>query len=72
MSDWGGVNDRVQALKAGLDLEMPGTGDVTTQQIITAVKEGNLTTDQLDQAVSRILEFILNILSNIKKMHRLI
>ncbi len=24
VSDWGAVHDRVEALKAGLDLEMPG------------------------------------------------
>ena len=27
VSDWGGVNDRVESLRAGTDLEMPGTGE---------------------------------------------
>ncbi|MCQ4079727.1 glycoside hydrolase family 3 C-terminal domain-containing protein [Streptomyces sp. RB6PN25] len=40
MSDWGAVNDRVAALAAGLDLEMPPTG--TDQQVVDAVKEGRL------------------------------
>ncbi|MBF9066482.1 glycoside hydrolase family 3 C-terminal domain-containing protein [Streptacidiphilus fuscans] len=40
MSDWGAVNDRVAALAAGLDLEMPPTG--TDQQIVDAVDEGRL------------------------------
>ena len=30
VSDWGAIKDRVEALKAGLDLEMPGTGDEGT------------------------------------------
>ncbi|KRL41810.1 glycoside hydrolase family 3 C-terminal domain-containing protein [Liquorilactobacillus nagelii] len=58
MSDWGGVNDRVKSLKAGLDLEMPGTGEETTQQIIAAVENGSLSNKELDQAVKRILTFI--------------
>ena len=30
VSDWGAIKDRVEALAAGLDLEMPGTGDEGT------------------------------------------
>ncbi|MER5837776.1 glycoside hydrolase family 3 N-terminal domain-containing protein [Streptomyces sp. NPDC002130] len=38
VSDWGAVNDRVAALAAGLDLEMPPTG--TDTQIVDAVRGG--------------------------------
>ncbi|MFT8461600.1 MAG: glycoside hydrolase family 3 C-terminal domain-containing protein [Liquorilactobacillus ghanensis] len=58
ISDWGGVNDRVKALKAGLDLEMPGTGGTTTKQIVDSVVKGDLSENILDQAVERILSFI--------------
>ena len=33
MSDWGAVNDRVEGLKAGLDLEMPGSSGVNDKEI---------------------------------------
>ncbi|MCF0192230.1 MAG: glycoside hydrolase family 3 protein, partial [Prevotella sp.] len=42
MSDWGAVNERVPALKAGLDLEMPASGGDTDRQIVDAVKSGKL------------------------------
>jgi len=54
MSDWGAINERVNALSAGLDLEMPG-GNTRDQLIIEAVKEGTLTEAVLDQAVDRLL-----------------
>ncbi len=40
VSDWGAVNDRVSALAAGLDLEMPGTNGVTDAQVVAAVAGG--------------------------------
>ena len=40
VSDWGAVNDRVAALVAGLDLEMPPSG--TDDEIVTAVRSGTL------------------------------
>lgn len=58
MSDWGAVNDRVKGLAAGLDLEMPGNGGISDQDIIRAVKSGTLPESVLDQAVSRILKII--------------
>ena len=39
MSDWGAVNERVKGLKAGLDLEMPGSGGYTDAEIVSAVKD---------------------------------
>ena len=58
MSDWGAVNDRVPGLKAGLDLEMPGSGGFNDAEIVKAVKDGSLDEAVLDQAVERILRII--------------
>ena len=58
MSDWGAVNDRVEGLKAGLDLEMPGSSGVNDEEIIKAVESGRLDESVLDTAVERILSRI--------------
>jgi beta-glucosidase len=55
VSDWGAVHDRVKALKAGLDLEMPGDQLARLREIIAAVKDGSLDEAVLDEAVRRIL-----------------
>lgn len=55
VSDWGAVNDRVADLKAGLDLEMPSSYELTDKQITEAVKNGTLDEAVLDQVVDRIL-----------------
>ncbi|MEU4547268.1 glycoside hydrolase family 3 C-terminal domain-containing protein [Nonomuraea dietziae] len=56
MSDWGAVNDRVAALEAGLDLEMPPTG--TDGEIVEAVRSGRLPEAVLDLAAGRLLELV--------------
>lgn len=56
VSDWGAVNDRVDGLKAGLDLEMPSSGGVQDARIAAAVRDGSLPETVLDTAVERILE----------------
>ena len=56
MSDWGAVNDRVEGLAAGLDLEMPSSKGVNDAKIVEAVKSGKLSESVLDKAVKRILE----------------
>lgn len=55
MSDWSAVNDRIKALEAGCDLEMPLSGSVRTQNIIDAVMNGEIKEDVLDEAVRNIL-----------------
>lgn len=60
MSDWGAVNDRVEGLKAGLDLEMPGDIAHNRQVILDAVKNGSLDVEVVDTAVRRVLNMIYN------------
>ena len=55
MSDWGAVSDRVAALRAGLDLEMPSSNGTNDARIVEAVKRGELDESVLDEAVRRIL-----------------
>lgn len=58
VSDWGAVSDRVPALAAGLDLEMPATGGRTDAEIVAAVRSGELDEAILDQAVRRHLTLL--------------
>lgn len=57
VSDWGGVKDRVQALKAGNDLDMP-ENKRNNQSIAEAVSSGQLSEKVLNQSVKRILELV--------------
>lgn len=58
VTDWGGENDRVDGLKAGNELEMPGTGGETSAEIVRAVKEGRLDEAVLDEAIDRFLTLV--------------
>ncbi len=58
MSDWGAVHDRVKALLAGLDLEMPGPQPRRLQKVVEAVQSGELEMGVLDEAVRRILPIV--------------
>ncbi|MEU1489092.1 glycoside hydrolase family 3 C-terminal domain-containing protein [Streptomyces sp. NPDC005776] len=57
MSDWGAVRNRVAALRAGLDLQMPGTGGRTDLEVAAAVESGALEEEVLDLAVERLVRF---------------
>ncbi|WP_133010762.1 glycoside hydrolase family 3 C-terminal domain-containing protein [Marinomonas flavescens] len=59
VTDWGANNNRVEGIKHGQHLEMPGSGDLNTKKIIAAIENGQLTTQELDKSVARILELIL-------------
>lgn len=58
VSDWGAVRDRVAAVAAGLDLEMPGTGGRSDADIAAAVRDGSLDESVVDTAVRRVLHLI--------------
>lgn len=58
VTDWGAMNERVAALIAGVELEMPGAPNGNDEKIIAAVKAGQLDEAVVDRAVGRILEMI--------------
>ncbi|MBI3174452.1 MAG: glycoside hydrolase family 3 C-terminal domain-containing protein [Chloroflexi bacterium] len=58
VSDWGAVRDRVAALKAGLDWEMPGPQARRVQAVVDAVRSGELDEAVLNESVRRILGIV--------------
>ena len=58
MSDWGAVDDRAKAIRAGLDLEMPASMGKNDAAIVKAVESGELSEEELDNCVRRVLELI--------------
>ncbi|WP_342477235.1 glycoside hydrolase family 3 C-terminal domain-containing protein [Paenibacillus sp. FSL H7-0350] len=64
VSDWGAVNERVKALAAGLELEMPSSAGIGDAKIVAAVKSGELAMETLDLAVERMLAFIFKSVEN--------
>ncbi|MCT9137587.1 glycoside hydrolase family 3 C-terminal domain-containing protein [Streptomyces violarus] len=54
VSDWGAVGDRVAALLAGTDLEMPGGDGHTDAEVAAAVRSGELDEAVVDTAVTRL------------------
>ncbi len=58
VSDWGAVHDRVESMKGGLDLEMPGPQERHVKALVQAVRSGDCEEEILDKSVERILKII--------------
>lgn len=58
MTDWGACHDRVEGIKAGLELEMPSSGGINDQKIIEAVRTGVLEENLLDDRVMKVVKLI--------------
>ncbi|MDE7168443.1 MAG: glycoside hydrolase family 3 C-terminal domain-containing protein [Clostridia bacterium] len=54
ISDWGGTYNRVDAVKAGADLEMP-LCKFSEKELLDSIKLGELTKDELDLCAERII-----------------
>ena len=68
MTDWGAMNDRIESLEAGLDLEMPSSHGETDKLIVTAVKNGSIPIQVLDKAAKRVLELVDKSITNKKQI----
>lgn len=67
VSDWGAVNERVDGLEAGLELEMPSSNGAGDQKIVETVQSGKLSEKVLDRAVERVLTIIFKAVDNKKE-----
>ncbi len=67
MTDWGAVNDRVQGIRAGLELEMPGNTAGNDAKIVAAVKDGSLDEKLVDRSCERILKVVYDYFDNKKE-----
>lgn len=59
MSDWAALHDTQAGINAGLDLEMPGPGRYYGEQLVQAVKRGQVSEDLVDVSVRRILRLVM-------------
>lgn len=58
VTDWGGNNDRVEALRVGNQLEMPSSGGITDIELKAGLKTGAITEAMVDTAVADILDIV--------------
>ena len=59
VSDWDAVVDRVQGIRAGMHLEMPGKpARITNKMVVQAVKNNELDEQQLDSIVKDLLRIV--------------
>ena len=66
MTDWGAVSDRVEGVRAGLELEMPGDTSQNDAKIVKAVQTGKLDEAAVDEACERILTVLYDYYDNRK------
>lgn len=58
VTDWGALYDRIEAYRAGCDLNMPGGSKYMEKAALDAVKRGELDESLIDRAVERILNLV--------------
>jgi len=66
VSDWGAVNEAVDSVASGMELEMPASHGVGQKKIIEAVNSGKLSEETLNQSVSRLLSIVFKAVDNKK------
>ncbi len=58
MSDWGATHDGVGSVNAGLDLEMPSGRHMNLDTLLPALKEGRITSAEIDEKIRRMLRIM--------------
>lgn len=68
VTDWGGSNDHVQGVSARSCLEMPSPGLDSARELVQAVRDGQLTEEELDLCVDDLLDAVLTLTADKKKI----
>lgn len=58
VSDWGGINSTIESIKAGCDIEFPHSTKWRYEKLLQAIKEGQLTDEDIDRAAENVLTLI--------------
>ncbi len=58
ITDWGALDESVPAVRAGLDLTMPGPREDHAAEVAHAVSSGDLDASALDRAASKVLDLV--------------
>lgn len=67
ISDWGGSNDHVKAVKMNSNLEMPSPGLDSARELIRAFKDGTLSVEELDICVDHMVNAAVTLKQQEKK-----
>ena len=59
VTDWGACNRQVDGLKAGSNLEMPGTQGDSDREVLKALDRGEISLDVIDRRVDELLDVVL-------------
>ncbi len=58
MTDWGATNDRIAGIRAGLDLEMPGSAGAYDNDVLGAFASGALDEAAVDRCAERVVSLL--------------
>jgi beta-glucosidase len=58
VSDWAATNDRVAAVAAGMDLEMPSSAGLFDREVVRAVESGRLPAGLVTTSAQRVLDLV--------------
>ena len=64
VSDWGATNDRIEGIRAGMDLQMPTCKGSDDRRIVRAVKSGELDAKDLDVTTGHVLDYVRKCIEN--------
>ena len=64
ISDWGAVNNRIESLRAGLNLEMPSSSGINDRLVMNALQNGRLAIEEVNRSAFNVLKLVFQLKDN--------